>query len=55
MIPLHSLLIHFGIYIYAAAAARIRHLLTSQKARRRLNRGAGLTMAGAALSIAVSG
>ena len=54
MIRLHSLLIHSGNYTYAAAAARVRHL-TSQKARRRLNRGAGFTMAGAALSIAVSG
>ena len=41
--------------IYAAAAARARHLLASRRARQQLNRGAGLTMIGAAFAIAVSG
>jgi threonine/homoserine/homoserine lactone efflux protein len=50
-----SMLIPAITLSYAAAASRARHLLASRKAQRRLNRGAGIAMIGAALSIAVSG
>ena len=38
---------------YALAAARARQFFTSQRARRRLNRGTGVAMAGAAVMVAV--
>jgi threonine/homoserine/homoserine lactone efflux protein len=38
---------------YAAAAARLKDLVASVKARRRINRGAGVVMAGAGIAIMV--
>jgi len=38
---------------YAAAAARLKTLVASVKARRRINKGAGLVMAGAGIAIMV--
>jgi threonine/homoserine/homoserine lactone efflux protein len=38
---------------YAAAAARLKNLVASAKARRRINRGAGVVMAGAGIAIMV--
>ena len=38
---------------YAAAAARLKNLVASVKARRRINKGAGLVMAGAGIAIMV--
>jgi threonine/homoserine/homoserine lactone efflux protein len=38
---------------YAAAAAKMKHLLASVKARRRINKGSGLVMAGAGIAIMV--
>ena len=37
---------------YAGAAARVRRVFTSARARRAINRGAGTVMAGAAVAIA---
>ena len=39
---------------YAAAAARLKNLVASVKARRRMNKGAGLVMAGAGIAIMVN-
>lgn len=39
---------------YAPAAARARRLFTSQRAIRRMNRGSGAVMAGAAMTIVVN-
>jgi threonine/homoserine/homoserine lactone efflux protein len=39
---------------YAALAARVRGLLASKKARRRINKGAAVVMVGAAAGVAVS-
>ena len=38
---------------YAAAAARLKDLVASAKARRRINKGAGIVMAGAGIAIMV--
>jgi threonine/homoserine/homoserine lactone efflux protein len=38
---------------YAAAAARLKDLVASVKARRRINKGAGIVMAGAGIAIMV--
>jgi len=38
---------------YAAAAARLKNLVASVKARRRINKGAGVVMAGAGIAIMV--
>jgi threonine/homoserine/homoserine lactone efflux protein len=38
---------------YAAAAARLKNLVASVKARRRINKGAGIVMAGAGIAIMV--
>jgi threonine/homoserine/homoserine lactone efflux protein len=38
---------------YAAAAARLKDLVASVKARRRINNGAGIVMAGAGIAIMV--
>jgi len=38
---------------YAALASRLKTLVASVKARRRMNKGAGLVMAGAGIAIMV--
>jgi len=38
---------------YAGLAARLKNLVASVKARRRINKGAGVVMAGAGLAIMV--